>query len=95
MYTAFEFIVFIVTCTSLSMQIITCTCICLVDTLVIDQRSSFLTMTHVQMYNCIVCLQVHSKCLLLFQLAHPVLQSLKGTEHGWLIDLLFAFNSGM
>lgn len=27
-------------------------------------------------------------------LAHPVLQSLKGTEHGWLIDLLFAFNSG-
>lgn len=34
-------------------------------------------------------------CLLLFQLAHPVLQSLKGTEHGWLIDLLFAFNSGM
>lgn len=27
-------------------------------------------------------------------LAHPVLQSLKGTEHEWLIDLLFAFNSG-
>ena len=93
MYTAFVFIVFIVTCTSLSMQIITC--ICLVDTLVIDQRSSFFAVTHVQMYNCIVCLQVHSKCLLLFQLAHPVLQSLKGTEHGWLIDLLFAFNSGM
>lgn len=27
-------------------------------------------------------------------LAHPVLQSLHGTEHGWLIELLFAFNSG-
>lgn len=27
-------------------------------------------------------------------LAHPVLQTLKGTENEWLIDLLFAFNSG-
>ncbi|KAJ7379184.1 26S proteasome non-ATPase regulatory subunit 13 [Desmophyllum pertusum] len=27
-------------------------------------------------------------------LAHPVLQSLVGTEHGWLIELLYAFNSG-
>ena len=25
-------------------------------------------------------------------LAHEVLQSLKGTEHAWLIDLLLAFN---
>ena len=29
------------------------------------------------------------------QLAHPVLESLKGTPHGWLIELLYAFNSGM
>lgn len=27
-------------------------------------------------------------------LAHPVLQTLKDTENAWLIDLLFAFNSG-
>ncbi|CAH3043279.1 unnamed protein product [Porites lobata] len=27
-------------------------------------------------------------------LAHPVLESLKGTPHGWLIELLYAFNSG-
>ncbi|KAL1502084.1 hypothetical protein ABEB36_007282 [Hypothenemus hampei] len=27
-------------------------------------------------------------------LAHPVLQSLKNTENGWLVDLLYAFNSG-
>merc|ERR1719471_2062615 len=27
-------------------------------------------------------------------LAHEVLQSLKGTEHAWLIDLLLAFNCG-
>ena len=28
------------------------------------------------------------------QLAHPVLDSLKSTERQWLVDLLFAFNSG-
>ena len=27
-------------------------------------------------------------------LAHPVLESLKQTERSWLIDLLYAFNSG-
>jgi len=27
-------------------------------------------------------------------LAHPILQALKGTENEWLVDLLFAFNSG-
>lgn len=27
-------------------------------------------------------------------LAHPILESLKGTQHGWLIELLYAFNSG-
>lgn len=27
-------------------------------------------------------------------LAHPVLDSLKTTDSGWLVDLLFAFNSG-
>jgi len=27
-------------------------------------------------------------------LAHPVLQALKGTDNEWLVDLLFAFNSG-
>ena len=33
--------------------------------------------------------------LFVSQLAHPVLESLKGTPHGWLIELLYAFNSGM
>ena len=27
-------------------------------------------------------------------LAHPVLETLKSTERAWLIDLLYAFNSG-
>ncbi|XP_046573249.1 26S proteasome non-ATPase regulatory subunit 13-like [Haliotis rubra] len=27
-------------------------------------------------------------------LAHPILETLKGTERSWLVDLLFAFNSG-
>lgn len=27
-------------------------------------------------------------------LAHPVLESLKGTERGWLVDVLYAFNAG-
>lgn len=27
-------------------------------------------------------------------LAHPVLQTLKTTENSWLVDLLYAFNSG-
>lgn len=27
-------------------------------------------------------------------LAHPVLQSLNNTENGWLVELLYAFNSG-
>ena len=34
-------------------------------------------------------------CLISFQLAHPILESLKGTQHGWLIELLYAFNSGL
>ncbi len=29
-----------------------------------------------------------------FQLAHPVLESLKGTDKDWLVALLYAFNSG-
>lgn len=33
--------------------------------------------------------------LISFQLAHPILESLKGTQHGWLIELLYAFNSGL
>ncbi len=27
-------------------------------------------------------------------LAHPVLESLRGTDRAWLVELLFAFNSG-
>ncbi len=30
----------------------------------------------------------------MLQLAHPILESLKGTEEEWVIDLLYAFNSG-
>ena len=29
-----------------------------------------------------------------FQLAHPILESLNGTENEWLVELLRAFNSG-
>ena len=29
-----------------------------------------------------------------FQLAHPVLETLKKTENTWLVDLLYAFNTG-
>ena len=29
------------------------------------------------------------------QLAHPVLKCLHGTEHGWLVELLYTFNSGL
>lgn len=42
----------------------------------------------------IICLFSQFICLF-SQLAHPVLESLKGTPHGWLIELLYAFNSGM
>ena len=31
---------------------------------------------------------------ILEQLAHPILDSLKNTDNAWLIDLLYAFNSG-
>lgn len=31
---------------------------------------------------------------ILFQLAHPILDSLTGTENEWLVELLRAFNSG-
>jgi len=40
------------------------------------------------------CLVTLSYVTFFSQLAHPVLESLKGTENQWLIDLLFAFNSG-
>ena len=30
----------------------------------------------------------------LFQLAHPILESLKGTDKEWLVNLMYAFNSG-
>ncbi len=30
----------------------------------------------------------------IFQLAHPILDSLKDTDKQWVVDLLFAFNSG-
>ena len=29
-----------------------------------------------------------------FQLGHPILESLNGTDKKWLVDLLFSFNSG-
>ena len=29
------------------------------------------------------------------QLAHEVLRALQGTEQSWLVDLLYAFNSGI
>ena len=32
--------------------------------------------------------------LCLFQLAHPVLSALASTERKWLVELLYAFNSG-
>ena len=32
--------------------------------------------------------------VLLFQLAHPILESLRGSDRDWLVQLLFAFNSG-
>lgn len=35
-----------------------------------------------------------SDMFFLLQLAHPILETLKGTERGWLVDLLYAFNSG-
>ena len=38
---------------------------------------------------------LHFFFLISFQLAHPILESLKGTQHGWLIELLYAFNSGL
>lgn len=30
----------------------------------------------------------------IFQLAHPILNSLKNTPNAWLVELLFAFNTG-
>jgi hypothetical protein len=32
--------------------------------------------------------------MLFSQLAHPILDSLKDTDKAWLVDLLYAFNSG-
>jgi 26S proteasome regulatory subunit N9 len=32
--------------------------------------------------------------LLCWQLAHPVLNTLKATPNAWLVELLFAFNTG-
>lgn len=34
------------------------------------------------------------KLIALLQLAHKILESLKGTEREWLVNLLYAFNSG-
>ena len=31
---------------------------------------------------------------IMFQLAHPILESLKGTDKEWLVNLMYAFNSG-
>jgi hypothetical protein len=33
-------------------------------------------------------------CICVLQLAHPVLETLKSTDKAWLVDLLYAFNTG-
>ncbi|KAJ8315045.1 hypothetical protein KUTeg_007196 [Tegillarca granosa] len=39
-------------------------------------------------------IQLRTKDLEPTKLAHPILESLKGTDKDWLVDLLYAFNSG-
>ena len=42
----------------------------------------------------LLCVWLQALYLFHHQLAHPVLKCLHGTEHGWLVELLYAFNSG-